>query len=97
VGGQPIRVWLALSEEQRAEGLMFVIAEEIADDQGMLFVFREDQHMAFWMKNTLIPLDIAYLAADGRVLRTWTMPPQTLQTFPSGEPALFALEMKAST
>ncbi|MBK8915580.1 MAG: DUF192 domain-containing protein [Phycisphaerales bacterium] len=90
-----IRVWLAVNDGTRAEGLMHVSAEEIADDQGMLFVFREEAHRGFWMRNTIIPLDIAFARFDGTIVRTHRMPPLTLQSFPSDEPAMFALEMKA--
>lgn len=90
-----LRVWLAVNDSTRAEGLMHVTAEEIADDQGMLFVFREEAHRGFWMRNTIIPLDIAFARFDGTIVRTHRMPPLTLQSFPSDEPAMFALEMKA--
>lgn len=96
IHGQTVRVWLARTPEQQQEGLMHVPAEEIADDQGMLFVFPDEDLRYFWMKNTITPLDIAYARADGLVVSTWTMPPLTLQSFPSIEPAMFALEMKAA-
>lgn len=95
IHGQTVRVWLARTPEHQQEGLMHVPPEEIADDQGMLFVFPEEDLRFFWMKNTITPLDIAFARADGLVVSTWAMPPHTLQTFPSIEPALFALEMRA--
>ncbi len=95
IHGQQVRVWLARTPEQQQEGLMHVPPEEIADDQGMLFVFPLEDLRFFWMKNTITPLDIAYARADGLVVSTWTMPPLTLQSFPSIEPAMFALEMRA--
>lgn len=73
---------------------MFVPPEELADDQGMLFVFPDEDHLGFWMLNTITPLDIAYARMNGTVVSTWQMPPHTLQSFPSLEPAMFALEMK---
>lgn len=94
VKGATIRVWLALSEAQQREGLMFVEPHEIADDQGMLFVFPNEAQRGFWMLNTVTPLDIAYARFDGTIVSTWQMPPLTLRTFPSIEPAMFALEMK---
>jgi uncharacterized membrane protein (UPF0127 family) len=93
--GQMIRVWLAATQERQTEGLMHVPAEEIADDQGMLFVFPDEDYRGFWMLNTVTPLDIAYARSDGTIVKTWQMPALTLQTFPSIEPAMFALEMKA--
>lgn len=73
---------------------MYVEPHEIADDQGMLFVFPNEAQRGFWMLNTVTPLDIAYARFDGTIVSTWQMPPLTLQTFPSIEPAMFALEMK---
>jgi uncharacterized membrane protein (UPF0127 family) len=93
----PIRVWLALSSEQHQEGLMYVPADEIADDQGMLFVFPDERMRGFWMKNTITGLDIAFARMDGTIVAIHTMPPLTLETFSSFEPAMFALEVKAGT
>jgi len=95
VNGKDVRVWLAVTSEQQQEGLMHVPASEIADDQGMLFVFPDEDLRFFWMKDTITALDIAYARMNGNVVRTVTMPPLTLQSFPSIEPAMFALEMKA--
>jgi len=97
IDDQTLRVWLVLDAERREEGMMFVPAEEIADDQGMLFVFPDERYLGFWMKNTITPLDIAYARSDGTIVTIHTMPPLTLQTFPSIEPARFALEVKAGT
>jgi uncharacterized membrane protein (UPF0127 family) len=95
VNNHDLRVWLAITSDHQAEGLMHVPAEEIADDQGMLLVFSDEDLRFFWMKNTITALDIAYARMDGTVVTTWTMPPLTLKNFPSVEPAMFALEMKA--
>lgn len=91
------RVWLALSSAQHQEGLMYVPAEEIADDQGMLFVFSDERMRGFWMKNTITALDIAFARMDGTIVAIHTMPPLTLQSFSSIEPAMFALEVKSGT
>jgi len=97
INDDTFRVWLALDADRREEGLMFVPANEIADDQGMLFVFPDERYLGFWMKNTITALDIAYARMDGTIVTTHTMPTLTLQTFPSYEPAMFALEVKAGT
>lgn len=97
VGGESIRVWLALNDETRTEGLMHVGESDIADDQGMLFVFETERDLSFWMRNTYIPLDIAYARSDGTIVATHQMEPLTLQGYPSYEPARFALEMKAGS
>ena len=95
--GHAFRVWLATTTAQQSEGLMYVPADQIADDQGMLFIFPDDSYLSFWMKNTITPLDIAFVRGDGEIVKIWTMPALTLQTFPSLEPARFALEVKAGT
>ena len=102
VKGHTFRVWLAQDyDPQRPgvvqEGLMHVSAEEIADDQGMLFVFADERYRSFWMRNTITPLDIAFARANGTIVQTWQMPPLTLSSFPSLEPAMFALEVKEGT
>ncbi|MFK7840427.1 MAG: DUF192 domain-containing protein, partial [Bdellovibrionales bacterium] len=57
---------LALTPEQQAKGLMF--RAEIPNDYGMLFVFNEEAPRSFWMKNTLIPLDIIFVKRNGEIL-----------------------------
>ena len=59
-------VELAVTKAEQARGLMF--RKSLAPDRGMLFPYKPPQRAAFWMKNTLIPLDIIYIAPDGRVL-----------------------------
>jgi hypothetical protein len=102
INGHVFRVWLAreadiLRPGLVEEGLMHVPPEEIADDQGMLFVFTDESVRSFWMRNTLTPLDIAFARANGTIVKIWQMPPLTLQTFSSFEPAMFALEVKQGT
>ena len=61
------RVWIADTEPHRQQGLMYV--KDLKPDRGMLFVFDAPQIASFWMKNTLIPLDILFVAPDRRVIR----------------------------
>ena len=92
-GGRTLRVEVevASTPEQRNHGLMF--RRHLNPYQGMLFVFDEEEVQSFWMKNTRIPLSIAYAAADGTILTIADMRPMSLKGTPSGSPALYALEV----
>jgi uncharacterized membrane protein (UPF0127 family) len=99
IGTHPIRAWLAQEfDTQRPgivqEGLMFVPAEDLEGDVGMLFVFRSERIRGFWMQNTITPLDIAFARMDGTIVKTWPMPALSLQSYSSIEPVMYALEMK---
>lgn len=85
---------LARTEEERRQGLMF--RTELADDAGMLFDFGPDPRpVSMWMKNTLIPLDMAFIAEGGRIARIAAMTtPQSLTSIPSGEDVVAVLEVR---
>ena len=63
-------------------------------DHGMVFVFERPEPQAFWMKNTFIPLSIAFVAPDGRIINIDEMQPHDESTHPSRGPALYAIEMR---
>jgi uncharacterized protein len=86
-----INAELATTAEQREIGLMFRTAMPAND--GMLFVFEQPGQQCFWMKNTLIPLSVAFLADDGSVVNIEDMKPQTLDGHCSIKPVRFVLEM----
>ena len=73
----PVRVEIADTPEERQTGLMGRSA--LAENAGMLFVFDQEQILSFWMKDTLIPLSIAYIDAEGRIVDIQDMQPLTRQ------------------
>ena len=66
IGDQEFFVTYALTDEDQARGLMFV--EEMPADEGMVFLYPSEQSLKFWMKNTLIPLDMLFFDADMRLV-----------------------------
>jgi uncharacterized membrane protein (UPF0127 family) len=83
---------MATTEARREQGLMYV--RHLAPDRGMLFVFESPQVLNFWMKNTRIPLDLLFIAADGRVIRiAENAEPESLATISSMGAALAVLEL----
>lgn len=90
IKGHTLRVELADTPETRRVGLMN--RRQLAPDGGMLFVFDAASPQAMWMKNTLIPLSVAFVGADGRILNIEDMQPLTEDAHPSSGPALYAIE-----
>ena len=86
-----IRAEVARTPEQRAIGLMH--RREMPVNDGMLFVFDQPAQQCFWMKNTLLPLSIAFLTDDGTVVNIADMKPQALDAHCSARPVRYALEM----
>ena len=90
-GTVPLRAEIALTAAQQQQGLMY--RKDLKDGQAMLFIFDRDEVLSFWMKNTLIPLSIAYIAADGRILEIYDMQPGNLNPVKSSRSARYALEV----
>lgn len=98
LGGQRYAVEVADDDAERARGLMF--RDELPSGRGMLFVHEREEPLAYWMKNTRIPLDILYFDGDKRlVAQQRDVPPCTLgdgcPSYPSRRPALYVLELNA--
>ena len=91
VDGRSVTVELARTAEQRKTGLMF--RESLGEDEGMLFVVPRERNMDFYMKDTTIPLSIAFIRYDGVIANIAQMEPLTLTTHSSRYPCLYALEM----
>jgi uncharacterized membrane protein (UPF0127 family) len=86
-----IRAEVASTFEARMQGLMF--RKRLRKNEGMLFVFPQAEPHCMWMKNTLIPLSVAFADAKGRIVSISEMQPQTETSHCASAPAKFALEM----
>ena len=99
IAGRLFRLEVARTPSERAHGLME--RANLPQEDAMLFVFEAEEYRGFWMKNTLIPLDILFLDARGVVVDVQTMYPQigalsaALKVYRSARPARYALEMNA--
>ncbi len=95
-GGREVRVRVEIADDdfERARGLMYRTA--LVENRGMLFVYEEQQQtLTFWMKNTLIPLSIAFMNAEGRIVDMQDMKPldDDPPSYVSAKPAQYALEV----
>jgi uncharacterized membrane protein (UPF0127 family) len=87
-----VNVELARTPDEQARGLMF--RDRLADDAGMLFIFSQSSDHAFWMKNTLIPLDMIFIDEAGTVAGVVERAePQTLTPRSVGAPSRYVLEV----
>ncbi|MDH5225325.1 MAG: DUF192 domain-containing protein [Actinomycetota bacterium] len=96
--GEAVRldVWIADSEEERSRGLMSI--EELAPHEGMAFVFAEPTDGTFWMKDTVIPLSIAFVDEAGTIVTIRDMEPcedDPCPTYGADEPYVLAVEANA--
>ncbi len=94
-GGDEVMVRVEIADEpsEQARGLMHRTA--LAENRGMLFVFRKEERLSFWMKNTLIPLSVAFMDSEGRIVDIQDMKPldDDPPHYVSAEPARYALEV----
>lgn len=87
------KAWLADTPERQTQGLMFI--NELAADQGMLFIHEKPRDVFMWMKNTYIPLDMVFIDEHGRIVNIAAMTePRSLATISSGAKAKAVLEIK---
>ncbi len=92
IGSDTVRVEIASTPAQRNEGLKY--REEVPDGTGMLFVFQAESVQSFWMMDTYVALDIAYIDAKFRIVDIQQMEPLTTDLHISARPAMFALEVR---
>lgn len=94
-GGEKVRVRAEIADEveEQTRGLMF--RESLGEERGMLFVYPDEQVRSFWMRNTLIPLSIAYMDAEGRIIDIQDMKALDDEAphYVSAKPAQYALEV----
>ena len=90
-GADTVVAEVARTPDERAQGLMY--REELAEDAGMLFIFPESSVRGFWMQNTYLPLDIAFMDASFRIVDIQQMEPLTTDQHTARAPFMYALEM----
>ena len=90
-GDVGLKVEVAATENQRNRGLMF--RKNLADGKGMIFVFDTDQKVAFWMRNTSLPLSLAYLGSDGTILQILDLVPFSEEPRSSERSVRYGLEV----
>ena len=86
-----IQAEVAVRESEREQGLMF--REKMGPGEGMVFMFDAPAGVCMWMKNTLLPLSVAFMDEDGRIVNIEDMKPQTLDSHCAAKPVRYALEM----
>ncbi len=92
MGGRAVTLELALTPYDRARGLMY--REELDEDGGMLFVYPDTRPLSFWMKNSWIPLSIAFVRDDGTIINIHEMRPMLESVnYKSDKPCRYAIEM----
>jgi uncharacterized membrane protein (UPF0127 family) len=91
IKGHALRAELARTEEEKRTGLMF--RKQLGENTGMVFVYEREERWAMWMKNTYVPLSVAFIDRDGRILNIEDMEPLTLDSHQAAGPAKYALEM----
>ncbi len=102
VGGAEVEVWLATTPAQQEQGLMFATPEQLAPlpdgtRRGMLFVFDPAAFVSFYMRDTFVPLDLAYIRFDRFIVAIHDLAPLDETMVLSTEPVAFALEVPAGT
>lgn len=91
IEGKKLSVEVARTEAQKTRGLMY--RERLGKDEGMLFVYEQEEVLSFWMKNTRLPLSIAFIDRSGTIVDIQDMQPFSLEVHVSPIPVRYALEV----
>ena len=91
VGETSLKVEVAATPGHRSQGLMY--RDSLAENRGMLFIYTDEAPRSFWMKDTKVPLSIAYATKDGKIVRISDMKPLSKDSVKSLYPATYALEV----
>ena len=92
IGVHLVQAEVALRDEERAQGLMF--REQLGANEGMVFRFPDSRPVCMWMKNTLVPLSVAFIDEAGKIINIEDMQPMTVNSHCATESVRFALEME---
>ncbi len=96
IGEHEFKLWVMDTYAKRMEGMMFLQNADFKDDEGMIFVFDRAEYQRFWMRNTLVPLDIAYIDQRKRIINIYTMKAlDEVGDYSSRAPAQFVIELRA--
>jgi uncharacterized membrane protein (UPF0127 family) len=92
INEKEIWVEVAKTPAERAKGLMG--RKHLGQEEGMFFIFESEDYHAFWMKDTLVPLSVAFIEKSGRIVEIADMKPLSLDSHSPPKPVLYTLEMK---
>lgn len=95
IGKNEFNCWVMDTNEKRMEGMMFLEAQDFTEKDSMIFVFPEADERSFWMQNTLVDLDIAYVSPKHTIISIHTMIAHDETGVPSNGKAMYAIEFKA--
>ena len=91
-GRDTVRAEVARTSQERSRGLMY--RDEVPDGTGMLFVFDREAERSFWMQNTYVALDVAFIDANFRIVDIQQMEPESTDIHDGAGPSMFALEVR---
>ena len=97
LGGKPIELWIMDTSAKQAEGMMFLTDKEVRDDQGMIFAFAKPEtnlKNGFYMKNTILPLDIVFISPQKKVINIQKGKPHDETNLPSAAVYQYVIELK---